>query len=127
MSQTEELKRLKELVGQLKEENQQLVNRNMQLSDQLCMWYELRQRANWLKEEMLRTTSACMLKADMADDAELFAAIETRLEQDLSILTPDFDAVQLAEMLGVSQDRLTKLFRTTPSTSRPTTISTRSA
>jgi len=64
MSQTEELKRLKELVGQLKEENQQLVNRNMQLSDQLCMWYELRQRANWLKEEML-SDQRRMQRADL--------------------------------------------------------------
>ena len=110
MSQAEELKRLKDLVSQLQDENQQLVNRNMQLSDQLCMWYELRQRANWLKEEMLNDQRRIQ-RADLADDGELFAAIEARLEQDMSILTADFDAVALAEMLGVSQSRLTRLFR----------------
>ena len=49
MSQVEEVRQLKDTIAQLVEENRQLLNRNMQLSDQLCVWYELRQRVNWLK------------------------------------------------------------------------------
>lgn len=112
MGKDEQIKQLKDTVSQLEEENRQLVSRNLQLSDQLCLWYEMRQRVNWLKEEML-TARRMMLKADMADDAELFAILETRLEQNPSSLGPEFNAPQLAEMLGVSQTRLTRLFRNT--------------
>ena len=53
MTQAEQIKALKDSVAQLEAENRQLVSRNLQLSEQLCIWYELRQRVNWLKEEML--------------------------------------------------------------------------
>ena len=78
MSQAEELRQLREAFDKLKEENTQLISRNLQLSDQLCMWFEMRQRVNWLKEE-LQNNQRMILKADMADDAELLAIIETRL------------------------------------------------
>ena len=54
-----------------------------------------------------------LLTADLTDDAELFAVIETRLEQNKSLLTSEFTSVQLAELLGISQARLTRLFRNT--------------
>ena len=112
MSKDEEIKQLKATIAQLEEENHQLVVRNLQISDQLCLWYEMRQRVNWLKEEM-KNDKRKMLKADMASDAELFAIIEQKLEEDFSLLTADFNAQQLAELLGISQARLTRLFRTT--------------
>jgi transcriptional regulator GlxA family with amidase domain len=112
MSKDEEIKQLKATIAQLEEENHQLVVRNLQISDQLCLWYEMRQRVNWLKQE-IQNDKRRVLKADMADDAELFALLESRLEQDLTLLTADFNAAQLAELMGVSQARLTKLFRTT--------------
>ena len=112
MSESEEVRRLRETVSKLEEENSQLISRNLQLSDQLCMWYELRQRANWLKEE-LENDRRKVLKADMADDAELLALIENRLEQDFSVVKGDFDAPQLAQLLGISQARLSRLFRNT--------------
>ena len=112
MSPSEEIRQLREAVAKLQEENTQLISRNLQMSDQLCLWYELRQRVNWLKEE-LQNNQRMMLKADMADDAELLAIIENRLEQDPSIVKGDFDATQLAQLLGVSQNRLTRLFRNT--------------
>ena len=112
MSQAEELRQLREAFDKLKEENTQLISRNLQLSDQLCMWFEMRQRVNWLKEE-LQNNQRMMLKADMADDAELLAIIENRLEQEPSTVNGDFDATQLAQLLGVSQNRLTRLFRNT--------------
>ncbi len=113
MSQTtDEVKELREALLKLQEENSQLISRNLQLSDQMCIWYEMRQRVNWLKEE-LSNEERKVLKADLADDAELFAMIEMRLEQDYSLLNSDFDAAALARLLGVSQNRLTRLFRNT--------------
>ena len=112
MTQAEQIKALKDSVAQLEAENRQLVSRNLQLSEQLCIWYELRQRVNWLKEE-LQNNQRMVLKADMADDAELLAIIENRLEQDPSTVNGDFDGVKLAQLLGVSQNRLTRLFRNT--------------
>ena len=103
MSQTEDIRQLREAFDKLKEENIQLISRNLQLSEQLCMWYEMRQRVNWLKDE-LQNNQRMILKADMADDAELLAIIETRLEQEPSTVNGEFDAAQLAQMLGVSQN-----------------------
>ena len=112
MSPSEEVRKLREDIAKLKEENTQLISHNLQMSEQLNIWYELRQRVNWLKEE-LEQTQRMTLKADMADDAELLAIIENRLEQEPSTVNGDFDAVQLAQLLGVSQNRLTRLFRST--------------
>ena len=112
MSPSEEVRELRESLAKLQEENSQLISRNLQMSEQLNIWYELRQRVNWLKEE-LDNNQRMTLKADMADDAELLAIIENRLEQEPSMVNGDFDAVQLAQMLGVSQNRLIRLFRNT--------------
>ena len=112
MTQAEEIRQLKDAVDQLEKENRQLLTRNLQLSEQLCMWYELRQRVAWLKEEMLNRQQL-QKRADLADDTELMALMELRLEKDLSLLTPDFDGQQLAELLGVSQARLNRLFQHT--------------
>ena len=112
MKAEEQIRQLQETIEQLKTENDQLLSRNMQLSEQLCIWYEFRQRVNWLKEEM-EIDRRNLMVADLTDDAELLAVIETRLEQDTSLLTGDFSGAQLAELIGVSQARLAKLFRNT--------------
>jgi transcriptional regulator GlxA family with amidase domain len=112
MKTEEEIRHLKETIEQLKIENETLLSRNMQLSEQLCMWYEMRQRVNWLKQEM-EADRRKLLTADLTDDAELFANIEARLEQNKELLTSDFTSVQLAELLGISQARLARLFRNT--------------
>ncbi len=109
----EKIRRLTAKVEQLEADNAKLVARNMDLSLQLCMWYELRQRVNWLKEEMTNNRRR-LASADSADDGELFAAIEVKLEQDMSLLSSDFSAQALAQLVGVSQSRLTRLFRSTP-------------
>ena len=80
MSPSEDIRQLREAVAKLQEENSQLIRRNLQMSEQLNTWYELRQRVNWLKEE-LQSNQRMMLKADMADDAELLAIIENRLSR----------------------------------------------
>jgi transcriptional regulator GlxA family with amidase domain len=112
MKAEEQIRHLQETVEQLKTENEKLLSRNMQLSEQLCMWYELRQHVNWLKAEMEIDRRNVML-ADLTDDAELLSVIETRLEQDTSLLKGDFSGAQLAELIGVSQARLARLFRNT--------------
>jgi len=110
MGQTEVIKDLELKIAQLEEENRQLLARNYQLSEQLCMGYELRQRVDWLKQEML-DNERLMKRADLADDSELFAVIETKLEQDLTLLSPGLDSEGLAALVGVSHARLTKLFK----------------
>ena len=109
MTQAEQIKQLKETIDQLEKENRQLVNRNLQLSDQLCIWYEFRERVNWLKEEM-QNKQRIQQRADLADDAELLALMELRLEQNPTLLTPEFGDKDLADLLGVSQARLIRLF-----------------
>ena len=52
MSTSEEVRKLRESLAKLQEENTQLISRNLQMSEQLNVWYELRQRVNWLKEEL---------------------------------------------------------------------------
>jgi transcriptional regulator GlxA family with amidase domain len=113
MSDKERIRQLESEIEQLETENRQLVNRNLQLSEQLCAWYELRQRVSWLKEEMLNRQQL-QKRADLADDAELMALMELRLEQKPELLTGDFSVVELSELLGVSQRRLIQLFRHTP-------------
>jgi transcriptional regulator GlxA family with amidase domain len=51
------------------------------------------------------------MQADLVDDAELLAMLESRLEQEPQLITPEFGAKELAELMGVSQARLMRLFR----------------
>ena len=80
------------------------------MSEQLNCWYELKQRVNWLKAEMQRGRRLSM-QADMVDDAELLAMLENRLEQAPQLVTAEFGTKELAELMGVSQARLIRLFR----------------
>jgi transcriptional regulator GlxA family with amidase domain len=51
------------------------------------------------------------MQADMVDDAELLAMLENRLEQEPKLVTAEFGTKELAELMGVSQARLIRLFR----------------
>ena len=105
-----EIARLEAENERLDMENVSLLGRNLLMSEQLNSWYELKQRVNWLKAEMQRGRRLVM-QADQVDDAELLAMLENRLEQEPKLLTPDFGAAELAELMGVSQARLIRLFR----------------
>ena len=48
--------------------------------------------------------------ADLQDDGQLLALIEMRVEQDMLHQDPNFDTAALAHLLGVSQERLNRLF-----------------
>ena len=105
-----EIARLEQENERLDIENVRLMGRNLLMSEQLNSWYELKQRVNWLKAEMQRG-QRLMAKADMVDDAELLAMLENRLEQEPDLVTAEFGMKELAELIGVSQARLIRLFR----------------
>ena len=105
-----EIARLEHENERLDIENVRLMGRNLLMSEQLNSWYELKQRVNWLKAEMQRG-QRLMAKADMVDDAELLAMLENRLEQEPDLVTAEFGMKELAELIGVSQARLIRLFR----------------
>ena len=105
-----EIARLEQENERLDMENVRLLGRNLLMSEQLNSWYELKKRVAWLKAEMDRGHRLAM-QADLVDDAELLALLENRLEQDPKLLTSEFGAKELAELVGVSQARLIRLFR----------------
>ena len=105
-----EIARLEAENERLDMENVSLLGRNLLMSEQLNSWYELKQRVNWLKAEMQRGRRL-QLQADQVDDAELLAMLENRLEQEPKLVTADFGTAELAELMGVSQARLMRLFR----------------
>ena len=105
-----EIARLEAENERLDMENVSLLGRNLLMSEQLNSWYELKQRVNWLKAEMQRGRRLQM-QADQVDDAELLAMLENRLEQEPQLVTGEFGTPELAELMGVSQARLMRLFR----------------
>lgn len=113
----EDLKKLQEEnaflrgeVDRLKDELIRLVSRNLDLSERLEGDVELRRRTE-VAREIMEGHVERQRNADLRDDGQLMALIEMRVEKDRPHLKPDFDAVALAEMLGVSLARLNQLFR----------------
>jgi len=87
-----------------------LVSRNLNLSEQLEVDVELRRRSD-VARTLMEENIERQRNADLQDDGQLLALIDLRLEEKRSHLNPDFDTKQLAELFGVSQERLLKLFR----------------
>ena len=108
--QIEELKRR---VDVLQRTNLKLVNRNLQLGQQIDAYYDVRRRIQMLKDLVIRHKEL-MRQADLRDDDELMALMEARLEEDFPHENPDFGLKELAEFLGTSQTRLIDLFRRSP-------------
>ena len=81
--------KLEKHVRLLQETNLELVNRNMSMSQQLDIYYDVRRRIQMLKELVIRHQEL-MSKADMRNDDELMALIETRLEQEHPYEDPNF-------------------------------------
>ena len=101
---------LRHEVDQLKNEMIRLVERNLDLSQRLEEDVELRRRAE-VAREILSKNIERQRNADLQDDGQLLALLELRLEQGNEHLKPDFNAAALAQLLGVSQERLNRLFR----------------
>jgi AraC-like DNA-binding protein len=116
MNQKEYEQRIKELelhVETLQKVNLDLVNRNLQLGQQVDAYYDVRRRIQMLKELVIRHKEL-MRHADLRDDTELMALIETRLEEELPHENPDFGMKELAEFIGTTQTRIIDLFRRSP-------------
>jgi len=94
----------------LQKTNLDLVSHNLQLSQQINAYYDVRRRIQMLKELVIRHKEL-IRHADLRDDDELMALIETRLEEELPHENPDFGLKELAEFIGTSQTRLIELFR----------------
>ena len=105
----EENAALRKEVEQLKNELIRLVSRNLDLSERLEEDLEMRRRTD-VARELLNGNIERQRNADLKDDAQLMALIELRVEEDRLHLKPDFDSAALAELLGVSKERLARLF-----------------
>lgn len=94
----------------LREDNLKLMNRNMQLGQMVDAYYDVRRRIQMMKELVIRHKE--LLKhADLRDDDELMAVIETKLETGQNFTNPNFGLKELAELVGTTQTRIVELFR----------------
>jgi len=101
---------LRRQIDDFKDQFIRLMNRNLALSEQLEENVEQRRRAEAARE-LMEGNAKRQRNADLQDDDQLLALIELKLEENHAHLAPDFGPPQLAELLGVSQARLEKLFR----------------
>ncbi|SEM51875.1 Helix-turn-helix domain-containing protein [Prevotella sp. ne3005] len=101
---------LREEIDQLKDEMMRLISRNLDLSERLEDDVDLRRRVE-VARELLEGNIERQRNADLQDDGQLMALIEMRVESDMLHQNPDFDTAALARLLGVSQERLNRLFR----------------
>ena len=101
---------LREEIDQLKDEMMRLISRNLDLSERLEDDVDLRRRVE-VARELLEGNIERQRNADLQDDGQLMALIEMRVESDMLHQDPDFDTAALARLLGVSQERLNRLFR----------------
>ena len=105
-----EIERLRAENARLQSQMIRLVGRNLDLSERLEEDVEARRRAD-VARVLMQENIARQRNADLQDDSQLLALIDLRLEEKRYHLNPDFDSRQLAELLGVSQERLARLFR----------------
>ena len=101
---------LRQEVEHLKNEMMRLVNHNLDLTERYECDVELRRRTE-VAREIMEAHVERQRNADLQDDGQLMAIIEMRVESDMLHQDPDFDTAALARLLGVSQERLLRLFR----------------
>lgn len=104
---------LRQRVADLEKTNNELVIHNMQLSQKMDAYYDVRRRIHIYKELLARHTEF-LRHADLRSDDELLAVIESRLEMERTYENPDFGVKELAEMIDTSQSRILDLFRNSP-------------
>lgn len=109
----QQIEEMQERIDVLQKANVELINRNMQLGQQVDAYYDVRRRIQMLKELVVRHKE--MLRhADLRDDDELMALIEVRLEEEQPQEDPNFGLKELADMIGTTQTRIIELFRRSP-------------
>lgn len=101
---------LRQRVADLEKANNELIIHNMQLGKKVDAYYDVRRRIHIYKELLLRHTEF-LRHADLRNDDELMALIESRLETEKQYENPEFGLKELAEMIGTSQSRILELFR----------------
>lgn len=101
----EENAALRKRVTELEKANGELIIHNMQLGQKVDAYYDVRRRIHIYKELLARHTEFLRL-ADLRNDEELMAIIESRLETEKSYENPDFGVKELADMIGTSQTRI---------------------
>ena len=96
-------------IDQLKDEMMRLISRNLDLSERLEDDVDLRRRVQ-VAREILDGNIERQRNADLQDDGQLMALIEMRVESNMLHQDPSFDTAALAQLIGVSQERLHRLF-----------------
>ena len=104
---------LRQRIADLEKTNNELVIHNMQLSQKMDAYYDVRRRIHIYKELLARHTEF-LRHTDLRSDDELLAVIESRLEMERTYENPDFGVKELAEMIDTSQSRILDLFRNSP-------------
>ena len=104
---------LRQRMADLEKANNELVIHNMQLSQKMDAYYDVRRRIHIYKELLARHTEF-LRHADLRSDDELLAVIESRLETERTYENQDFGVKELADMMETSQSRIQELFRNSP-------------
>ena len=101
---------LKQQLDYTREQFVRLMSRNLDLSDRIEGDLEFRRRVD-VARELIDMNVERLRNVDLRDDTQLMAIIETKVEGERLHLDPDFDTNALAKMVGVSRERLERLFR----------------
>lgn len=101
---------LKKKLEYTKEQFVRLMSRNLDLSDRIEGDLEFHRRVD-VARELIDMNVERIRNADLRDDGQLMAIVETKVEGDRLHLDPEFDADALAKLIGVSKERLDRLFR----------------
>ena len=106
----EEVDRLTKMNVSLAAGSESLMRRNIELYRRLDSYYNVRMRVNWLKD-LIRRHREMIVNADLRDDDELLAVIEARIEGEDIPLPPEFGVKEVAELVGITQSRVTELYK----------------
>lgn len=101
---------LRKQLDYTREQFVRLMHRNLDLTDRIEDYMQFRQRVE-VARELIDMNFERIQNADLRDDGQLMAIVETKVEGERLHLDPDFDATALAKLVGVSKERLDKLFR----------------
>ena len=109
----EENAALRQRVADLEKANNELIIHNMQLGKKVDAYYDVCRRIT-IYIELLVRHSEFLRHADLRNDDELMAIIESRLETENNYEDPNFGVKELANLIGTSQTRILDLFRKSP-------------
>lgn len=106
----EEVDRLTKMNVSLATASERLMAINNEIYKRLDSYYNVRMRVDWLKD-LVRRHREMIANADLRDDDELLAVIEARIEGEEIPLPPDFGVKNVAELVGITQGRVTELYK----------------